>query len=101
MEKKFNYQDLGICIRNGGQFFQKHQRNFQNNENLCVENFQDTTIDIGKSAYQFPQIRRLFSQSLNSIYKVQNNQNSSYLSSAMIIVDEKFKNIHESTKSIY
>ena len=60
---KFNYRDLGLSIRNGGFYFKRSDRdweNFQRPISLCVENPQDPSIDIGKAAHHFTNVQQAF-----------------------------------------
>mmetsp|Transcript_41404 Transcript_41404/g.30438 ORF Transcript_41404/g.30438 Transcript_41404/m.30438 type:complete len:96 (-) Transcript_41404:126-413(-) len=61
----FNYEDVGISIRKGGFFFSKQTRGWEGFDEktkfrLCVENPQDPTVDIGKSAYHIKKVQRAF-----------------------------------------
>jgi non-canonical poly(A) RNA polymerase PAPD5/7 len=78
--EEFNWRDLGISIRNGVQFFSKWTRNFSNNENLCFENFQEPEKDIGRGAYKFPIIVKIFREILFKLYRAKIPANHSYLS---------------------
>ena len=58
---QFNYEDIGISIRKGGHYFLKEHRGWSGFDErsrfrLCVENPQDVTVDIGKSAYNIKKI---------------------------------------------
>ena len=90
---EFNYYELGISIRNGGKFFKKYDTNYPPNENLCFENFQDASIDIGRAAYQFPQVRELFQDVLCKFYK--NKSNSESYLQHMIIVTSELRRIQD------
>jgi non-canonical poly(A) RNA polymerase PAPD5/7 len=87
---EFNYQELGISIRDGGEFYMKSKRNYPYNENLSVENFQDISLDIGRAVYKFPRIRSLFQEVLNKLYKVKSNSDS-YLKHMIIVTSEMRK----------
>lgn len=78
--EEFNWRDLGISIRNGLQFFSKWTRNFSSNENLCFENFQEPDKDIGRGAYQFPCVVKIFREILFKLHKAKFPSNQSYLS---------------------
>ncbi|CAI2371144.1 unnamed protein product [Moneuplotes crassus] len=58
---RFNYNELGISIRNGGSYFLRQSRgwlatNRSKAVTLCVENPQDTTVDLGKGVYNMTQV---------------------------------------------
>lgn len=84
---EFNYKELGISIRDGGKFFKKYSRNFPYNENLCFENFQDLSIDIGRAAHQFTTVRELFQDVLCKFYRKKSNSES-YLKHMIIVTSE-------------
>jgi len=86
---EFNYKELGISIRDGGRFFKKYERNYPYNDNLCFENFQDTSIDIGRAAYQYPVVRELFQDVLCRLYK--NKSSSEAFLKNMIIVTSELR----------
>lgn len=55
----FNYEDVGISIRKG--YFPKESRGWEGWDErsrfrLCVENPQDTTVDIGKASYNIKRV---------------------------------------------
>lgn len=59
--KSFNYEEVGISIRDGGYFFRKKDRNWLDDRRrylLCVENYQEPDTDIGKSAYNIKDVIR-------------------------------------------
>ena len=53
----FNYQKLGLSIRNGGFLF---KRTDESKHLLCLENFQDSSEDMGKNCYQFQNVVNIF-----------------------------------------
>ena len=61
---KFNYSELGISIRNGGTYFLRETKGWeplhQNKVTLCLENPQDPSVDLGKAAFNMPQIHIAF-----------------------------------------
>eukprot|EP00347_Sterkiella_histriomuscorum_P011055 403373923 len=69
---KFNYEQIGISIRQDGFYFQKVKRGWQqydekNKSRLCVENPQDPTIDIGFNAYNIKRIQRAFQHAYDTL----------------------------------
>lgn len=61
----FNFEDVGISIRRGGRYFLKEDRGWDSWEErsrfrLCVENPQDKSVDIGRSAYNIKRVQRAF-----------------------------------------
>ncbi len=87
----FNYRDLGISIHPGVTFFSKWQRGFSSNENLCFENFQERDKDIGRGAYQFPQVIKLFKEILYKLSRADVPYNHSYLNLFINITEEMKK----------
>lgn len=62
---RFNYNDLGISIRGGGEYFLRSSRDWVSKDKfypltLCVENPQDTSVDVGKGVYKLCQVREAF-----------------------------------------
>lgn len=58
---QFNYEDIGLSIRRGGEYFQKSSKGWEGHDErtryrLCVENPQDPEIDIGRSAYNIKKV---------------------------------------------
>lgn len=69
---RFNYNELGISIRNGGTYFLREERdwlaaNRNKSVTLCVENPQDPTVDLGKGAFNMPQIHTAFQHAYDTI----------------------------------
>jgi non-canonical poly(A) RNA polymerase PAPD5/7 len=93
---EFNYKELGISIRDGGRFFKKYERNYPYNDNLCFENFQEISIDIGRAAYQFPIVRELFQDVLCKLYK--NKSSSECFLKNMIIVTSELRKMKKLEK---
>ncbi len=75
----FNFKELGISIRNGLNYFSKWKRNFALNDNLCFENFQEPDKDIGRGAYKFPLVVKIFREILHKLTKTKIPSNHSYL----------------------
>jgi len=76
---KFNYEDVGISIREEGFFFRKEDRGWQQYDDkgrgrLCLENPQDPEVDIGGSAYNIKRVQRAFQHAYDTL--VFNNSNS-------------------------
>jgi len=83
---KFNYENVGISIREGGFFFRKIDRDFLDPRkpfSLCVENPQDPTVDIGRSAYNIKKVQRAFQYAFDTL--VLNNSNK--VSLLKLIID--------------
>ena len=60
---RFNYDRVGICLTNGGSFFEKRQRGWSDPSRphlLCVENPLDTSHDVGANSYNVVNVRRAF-----------------------------------------
>lgn len=96
---QFNYEDLGISIRKGGFLFPKHSRGWQGYDEktrmrLCVENPQDPSLDIGKSAYNIKKVQRAFQHAYDML--VLNNANS--LSLLKLIITTNPEEIQPSLK---
>ena len=81
---QFNYEKLGISIRNGG-FIYKREDNGKNL--LSIENFQDITQDMGKSCFKFRKVVETFKFARDSLYYPPNSPVISYLS-GFIFPDE-------------
>lgn len=69
---RFNYNELGISIRNGGTYFLREGRdwlamNRNKSVTLCVENPQDPTIDLGKAVFNMPQIHTAFQHAYDTL----------------------------------
>ena len=64
----FNYEKVGISVRNGSYFFSREQRNWQTDRLLCVENYQDITQDIGKSAYRYVNCINAFKTARDNLF---------------------------------
>jgi non-canonical poly(A) RNA polymerase PAPD5/7 len=63
----FNYKSIGISIRDNVYFFKKSSNN-KNNNQLCVENYLEHNIDIGKLCYCFEsKIIKLFKTARNAL----------------------------------
>lgn len=69
---RFNYNELGISIRNGGAYFLREERDWMalhrnKSVTLCVENPQDSSIDLGKGVFNMPQIHTAFQHAYDTI----------------------------------
>ncbi|TFK36381.1 hypothetical protein BDQ12DRAFT_699647 [Crucibulum laeve] len=56
----FNYDEVGISLREGGTYFNKRQRgwyNYQKKGMLSIEDPADPSNDISKGSYGFPKVR--------------------------------------------
>lgn len=75
----FNYREVGISIRNGGFFFLREDKNWgltEENRLLSVENYQDITQDIGKSAFKYSAVINKFKNARDQLLfpdKVENS----------------------------
>lgn len=59
----FNYKSVGISVRNGGCYFHKAERQWDDYDRpnlLSVENPLDPSHDVGKNSYNIVKIRRMF-----------------------------------------
>ena len=73
---QFNYEKLGISIRNGGFLY---QRTDEGKNLLSIENFQDINQDMGKSCFKFRKVVETFKFARDSLYYPQNSPVISYL----------------------
>jgi non-canonical poly(A) RNA polymerase PAPD5/7 len=72
---QFNFEELGISIRRGGYYFRKEDwegwdPSYLDDRmrcRLCVENPQDTSIDVGKSSYNFKKVQRAFQHAYDTL----------------------------------
>eukprot|EP00347_Sterkiella_histriomuscorum_P022131 403331574 len=76
---EFNYQHVGISIRDGGFYYQKYKRGWEGRdersyERLSVENPQDPEVDIGGSAFNIKRVQRAFQHAYDTL--IYNNSNS-------------------------
>ncbi|CDW88948.1 UNKNOWN [Stylonychia lemnae] len=76
---KFNYEDIGISIRDDGFYYQKSKRGWQGYDErtrskLSVENPQDSEVDIGGSAFNIKRVQRAFQHAYDTL--IFNNSNS-------------------------
>lgn len=61
--RKFNYNALGISVRDGGSFFRKAHRRWEvpgRPQLLAMENPMDPSIDVGKNAFNIANVKRTF-----------------------------------------
>jgi DNA polymerase sigma len=84
---RFNYNELGISIRNGGTYFLREEKDWlATNRNkpvtLCLENPQDPTIDLGKAVFNMPQIHTAFQHAYDTL-KFNSSTNESLLECIM------------------
>mmetsp|Transcript_22981 Transcript_22981/g.20420 ORF Transcript_22981/g.20420 Transcript_22981/m.20420 type:complete len:163 (+) Transcript_22981:309-797(+) len=84
---RFNYNELGISIRNGGTYFVREMRGWlATNRNkpvtLSVENPQDTSVDLGKGVYNMPQVHTAFQHAYDTI-RFNSSQSDSLLECIM------------------
>ena len=83
---KFNYNELGISIRNGGTYFLRSTKGWESQNNnkvtLWVENPQDPSVDLGKGVYNMTQVYTAF-QHAYDILKFNSSQSESMLECIM------------------
>ena len=84
---QFNYEKLGISIRNGGFLF---ERNDEGKNLLCIENPQDISQDMGKSCFRFRKVVETFKFARDSLYYPEKSPVVSYLS-GFIFPDDLLK----------
>ena len=75
---QFNYEKLGISIRNGGFIYKRKADDGKNV--LSIENFQDISQDMGKSCFKFRKVIETFKFARDSLYYPQSSPVISYLS---------------------
>lgn len=76
---KFNYEDVGLSIREDGFYFPKRARGWEGYDErsrarLSVENPQDPEIDLGTGAYNIRKVQRAFQHAYDTL--VFNNSNA-------------------------
>lgn len=82
----FDYENLTISLRNGGMFLIRKDLDdvdvsgLYDKRILSVENFQDKTLNIGRSCFNFFYIRELFQKTLFSLEKTIASNDESILS---------------------
>ena len=74
---QFNYEKLGISIRNGGFIY---TRTDEGKHLLSIENFQDISQDMGKSCFKFKKVIETFKFARDSLYYPPQSPVISYLS---------------------
>jgi non-canonical poly(A) RNA polymerase PAPD5/7 len=74
---QFNYEKLGISIRNGGFIY---IRTDEGKNLLSIENFQDISQDMGKSCFKFRKVIETFKFARDSLYYPPKSPVISYLS---------------------
>ena len=79
---KFNYNELGISIRNGGTYFLRSAKGWNsqntNKVSLCVENPQDPSVDLGKGVFNMTQVYTAF-QHAYDVLKFNSSKSESLL----------------------
>lgn len=79
---KFDDVNCGISLINGGEIFYKNEHtHIIDHESLCIENFQDCQINIGRSCYNYDMIKNFFQTTLSKLQYAQQNKSNSYLKS--------------------
>jgi non-canonical poly(A) RNA polymerase PAPD5/7 len=61
--KELNYNEVGISVRNGGEYFRKSDRGWYDEARpylLSVENPNEPSLDVGKNSYEIRTVRRSF-----------------------------------------
>ena len=84
---QFNYEKVGISIRNGGFLY---QRTDEGKHLLSIENFQDTSQDMGKSCFKFKKVVETFKFARDSLYYPSQSPVVSYLN-GFIFPDDTLK----------
>lgn len=64
---KFKFDSFGISIKNGVNFFRRKELPDKKKSLLCVENFLDSTKDIGKLAYNFSTVIESFKKARDNL----------------------------------
>ena len=75
---QFNYEKLGISIRNGG-FLYKRPEEEKQKHLLSIENFQDIGQDMGKSCFKYKKVVETFKFARDSLYYPAQSPVVSYL----------------------
>jgi non-canonical poly(A) RNA polymerase PAPD5/7 len=91
----FNYEHVGISIRKQGSYFSKEKRGWDGGsesqrKRLCVENPQDTEVDIGRPAFNIAKVQRAFQHAYDTL--IYNNMNSVSLLKLIITANPKEMN---------
>jgi non-canonical poly(A) RNA polymerase PAPD5/7 len=86
----FNYEEVGISIREEGFYFPKRNRGWEGYDDrsrykLSVENPQDPEIDIGGSAYNIRKVQRAFQHAYDTL--IYNNSNAVSILKLIITAD--------------
>jgi non-canonical poly(A) RNA polymerase PAPD5/7 len=86
----FNYEEVGISIREEGFYFPKRNRGWEGYDErsrykLSVENPQDPEIDIGGSAYNIRKVQRAFQHAYDTL--IYNNSNAVSILKLIITAD--------------
>ena len=87
---QFNYEDVGISIREEGFYFTKKSRGWEGYDErsrykLSVENPQDPEVDIGGSAYNIRKVQRAFQHAYDTL--IYNNSNAVSILKLIITAD--------------
>ena len=68
---EFNYKDVGISLRNGGFYYKRRDKNFDNSMSakafLSLENPVEPNVNVAKQAYRFERIKELFKSWIEKI----------------------------------
>ena len=82
----FNYKEIGISIRENGYFFKKTSNK---NTQLCVENYLENNIDIGKLCYVYEsKIIKVFKTARNGLLYPESVKDS-YLSNILLPANQE------------
>lgn len=86
---KFDDENCGISLINGGEHFYKYEHtHIIEHGSLCIENFQDCQIDIGRSCYHYNMIKHFFQRTLKRLQYAQKTEMNSYLKSIHLFDSE-------------
>lgn len=66
---KFNYEHVGISVREGGYYFSKYSRDWQQKRGflLAVENPVETHLDVGRNSYEIRRVTRVFEYAFRAL----------------------------------
>jgi len=79
----FRYEDIGISIRNGGFYYQRADKNFDNAMSarscLSLENPMSPNINVAKAAFRFDKIKEVFENCYSRMIKRERRDDVSIL----------------------
>ena len=92
----FNYNLLGISLRNGGFYYKREDKNFDNSMSkrafLSLENPVDPNINVTKQAFKFERIKELFKSCYDQIVDLKENLSISILRALLPTKNDPIKN---------